>query len=136
MRLHIDVLGWLHSVWGAFGLLTGLSLGILAVGLEAALLEQGSAGPSDQVVVYMFAICGGGLLVGGLLMLWVGGLLRRRRAAGRLLAIVFAMPNLLVPPFGTALGVYAFWVLLNDDARREFGRPLRAPAPRPPKEDR
>jgi hypothetical protein len=30
-----------------------------------------------------------------------------------------------VVPFGTALSVYAFWVLLNDDARAEFGRPLR-----------
>jgi hypothetical protein len=35
-------------------------------------------------------------------------------------------------PFGTALSVYAFWVLLNDEARRAFGRPPRStrlPAP-------
>ena len=27
--------------------------------------------------------------------------------------------------FGTALGIYTFWVLLNNDARREFGWPPR-----------
>jgi hypothetical protein len=37
------------------------------------------------------------------------------------------VPNLLVIPFGTALGVYTFWALLNDEARRVFGRPPRAP---------
>jgi hypothetical protein len=31
------------------------------------------------------------------------------------------MPSLVVIPFGTALAVYTFWTLLNDDARRAFG---------------
>ena len=31
--------------------------------------------------------------------------------------------------FGTALAIYTLWALLNDDARREFGRPPRTPAP-------
>ena len=30
------------------------------------------------------------------------------------------MPNLFVLPFGTALGIYAFWVLLHDESRRMF----------------
>ena len=42
-------------------------------------------------------------------------------------ALILAVPNLIVVPFGTALGIYTFWVLLNDDARREFGRPPRTP---------
>ena len=29
---HLDVLGRLHFVWGAFGVLTGASLAVLAVG--------------------------------------------------------------------------------------------------------
>jgi hypothetical protein len=37
--------------------------------------------------------------------------------------------NLVLIPFGTALGVYTGWVLLNDDARRAFGRRPRAPQP-------
>ena len=40
--------------------------------------------------------------------------------AGRLGALVLAVPNLVVVPFGTALSLYAFWVLLNDDARQRI----------------
>ena len=50
-----------------------------------------------------------------------------RRVYGSALAIAaiaLAVPNLVIVPFGTALGVYGLWVLLNDDARRQFGRPL------------
>jgi len=51
------------------------------------------------------------------------------RPFARAAALGLAAPNLVIVPFGTALGVYTFWVLLNDDARRGFGRPLRGAAP-------
>ncbi|MNC92965.1 hypothetical protein D3C83_94900 [compost metagenome] len=63
--------------------------------------------------------------VGGLLMIGVGRALRRRIPGGRLAALLCVVPNLLVIPFGTALGLYTCWVLLNDDARHAFGRPRR-----------
>ena len=45
---------------------------------------------------------------------------------GATAALVLAIPNLILVPFGTALGAYAFWVLLNDDARRDRAlRPAR-----------
>jgi hypothetical protein len=56
----------------------------------------------------------------------IGRALGRRSRAGRFIALLTAVLNLVVVPFGTALGIYTFWVLLNDDARREFGRPPRA----------
>jgi hypothetical protein len=46
---------------------------------------------------------------------------RRTRAAG---GLGLAVPNLFVLPFGTALGIYAFWVLLHDEARRMFVKEL------------
>ena len=55
----------------------------------------------------------------------VGRRLRRREARARQAAVFLAIPNLIVIPFGTALGIYAFWVLLNNDARAEFGWPAR-----------
>jgi hypothetical protein len=59
--------------------------------------------------------------------LWLTGrALGRRRPAARRIALALAVPNLLAVPFGTALSLYAFWVLLNDEARRAFGRPLRS----------
>ena len=54
-------------------------------------------------------------------------LLRRRRPFGRVVMLGLAVINLLVLPFGTALGVYALWILLTND-----GRHLFEPHPAPP----
>lgn len=124
MRLHIDVLGTLHLVWGAFGVMTGLSLGILAAGTRAA-LAQDAFGMGERAAVALLAVVGGALVLGGVVNTIAGWALRRRSTRGRLAALILAIPNLLLVPFGTALGVYTLWVLLNNDARRAFGRPLR-----------
>jgi len=122
MSLHIDVLGRLHAMWGAFGLLTGSSLFTPALGPNAALDALGLAGPAGQTAVGIFVVFGGVLFLGGLAALIVGLALSRRAPAARMGALVLAVPHLVLAPFGTALGVYTFWVLLNDDARRAFGR--------------
>jgi hypothetical protein len=124
MSLHIDVLGRLHAMWGVFGLLTGASLFILAITTHAALDDLGLAGPAGQTAVGVFVVFGGALVVGGLAALVVGLALGRRVPAARMGALVLAVPHLVLAPFGTALGVYTFWVLLNDDARRAFGRAI------------
>lgn len=133
MRVHTDVLAWLHGIWGAFGVLAGLSLWVLAVGTDAALLDLGSIGGAEHAAVWMFIVSGAVLGVLGIVMMLIGRSIHRRQSVGRVAALLFAVPNLIIVPFGTALGVYTFWVLLNDDARRDFGRPLRGSpsAPRP-----
>ena len=121
MRLHIDVLGSLHLVWGAFGVLTGVSLGILAVGTRVALTGD-AFGVGEQAAVSVLVV-GAVLLVGGGAAAALTGWGRRRRVGrARLASLILAVPNLVLVPFGTALGVYTLWVLLNDDARRAFGR--------------
>jgi hypothetical protein len=125
MRDHIQALGWLHVLWGAFGVLAGASLALLAVGTRAALIGLDGGGADGVAAVWVLAVCGAVLAAAGVLMIAVGRSLCRRSQAGRLAALVFALPNLVLVPFGTALGGYALWVLLNDDARREFGRPPR-----------
>ena len=42
------------------------------------------------------------------------------RHAGRAIAIVLAVLNLFLLPFGTALGIYALWVLTHEGARPLF----------------
>lgn len=128
MRLHIDVLGILHLVWGAFGVMTGLSLGILSAGTRAA-IGGGVFGMGERAAVALLAIVGGVLVLGGGATVMTGWAIRRRSRRGRLAALALAIPNLVLVPFGTALGVYTFWVLLNNDARRAFGRPPREAAP-------
>lgn len=125
MRLHIDVLGWLHLVWGAFGLLTGFSLIILAVGARQALAGE-AFGLGEQAAVAVLLTVGGVLMAGGAACAATGWSLRLVRGRARMAALILAVPNLILVPFGTALGVYTFWVLLNNDARRAFGH---APTP-------
>jgi hypothetical protein len=121
MRLHIDVLGTLHLVWGAFGVLTGASLGILAIGTRAALTGE-TFGVGEQAAVSLLALTGGFLFVGGVAMGGTGWALKRRHGRARMASLCLAVPNLVFVPFGTALGVYTLWVLLNDDARKAFGQ--------------
>ena len=125
MRLHLDALILLHRVWGAFGVLTGTSLALLALGTQAALHQLRAAGRPESAAVGVLIVCATLLIAVGLGALFAARGLKRRQTFGRAVALLLAIPNLIVVPFGTALGVYTFWVLLNNDARREFGRPTR-----------
>ena len=130
MRVHIDLLGWLHLVWGAFGLLAGLSLLILAGGAAASLAELGSAERFADPAVWVLGIGGFTLMLGGAAMAAAGRGLLSRRSGSRFAALALAAPNAVLVPFGTALGVYAFWVLLHNEARLQF-EPVRAPVRQP-----
>lgn len=125
MRQHIDVLGLLHTVWGVFGMLAGLSLAILATGTHAALAAGGTIGGAPRAAVWLMGVTAVVMLGFGLACFNTGRRLRLHDARARQIAIALAIPNLLVIPFGTALGVYTFWVLLNNDARTLFGWPAR-----------
>jgi hypothetical protein len=125
MRYHIDVLGRLHGVWGLFGILTGSSLFVLALGCWASLATLAPVSRAGDTAVWILVAAGLTLVLAGAAMMAAGGGVRRHRQSGRVLAIGLSLPNLVLVPFGTALGVYALWVLLNDDARRAFGRPPR-----------
>jgi hypothetical protein len=131
VRLHIDALILLHRVWGAFGVLTGVSLALLALGTSVALRQVTAVGGPQQAAAGVLGVCAALLGGVGLGALVAARGLKHRRTSARAIALALAIPNLLAVPFGTVLGVYTFWVLLNDDARREFGRPPRGAGPRP-----
>jgi len=130
MRVHLDLLVRLHFLLAGFALISGVSLAILAAGTRSALHDLVMDGPAGQAGVVILAACGILFIVGGLALAAAGSALDRRRRTGRIGALALAVPNLLVVPFGTALSLYTFWVLLNDEARREFGRPPRTPGAR------
>lgn len=101
----------------------------MAAGTRAAIARQGLDVSDHDAAVWMLGGCAVILALFSVGALLVARGLRRRTTAGRAGALMLAIPNLIAVPFGTALGFYAFWVLLNNDARREFGRPLRGPTP-------
>jgi len=53
--------------------------------------------------------------------------LLHHQAWARILGIVLSVFSLVSFPFGTALGAYGLWVLLNADGARLFEQPSAAP---------
>ena len=120
MTSHVKLLGILQIVWGAIGLVLGISTLILAIGAVAVgMTSTGSEIPAGVTAV-AFGVFAAALLAAGAGNAWAGSAIHRRYAPGRLAALGLAVPNLFVLPFGTALGIYALWVLLHDESRRMF----------------
>jgi hypothetical protein len=122
VRIHFDVLGWLHVSAGVFGVLTGASLAVLALGTSVALTGRSGGGVTGISPASFLLVVGVIFVLAGVVTLAVGRALVSRTRTGRTAALALAVPSLVVVPFGTALAVYSFWTLLNDDARREYER--------------
>ena len=120
MTPHVKLLGILQIAWGAIGLLLGASTLMLAIGAVAVGMTTTGQEIPAGVTALAFAACAAALLAAGAGNAWAGSAIHKRRAPGRLAAIGLAVPNLFVLPFGTALGIYALWVLLHDEVRRMF----------------
>ena len=122
VNAHVNLLGILQVVWGWIGLLLGVSMLMLAAGaVIIGVTAEGREIPAG-VTAAAFGVCAAALLAFGVGNAWAGGAIKRRLPAGRIAAMILAVPNLFVLPFGTALGIYAMWVLLHDEARTMFSR--------------
>jgi hypothetical protein len=120
VKTHLNLLGILQIVWGSTGLLLGVSVMLLAAAAIAiGVASEGREIPAG-VTAAAFGVCASALLALGAANAWAGSAIRRRRPSGRLAALALAVPNVFVLPFGTALAIYAMWVLLHDEARRMF----------------
>lgn len=128
MATHVRVVGVLHIVLGALGVIAAIVLMGVFGGIAGIVGASGE--PDAQVAVPILGALGGviGLIV---LLFSIPGILAgigvlQYREWARILMIVISAFNLLNIPFGTALGVYALWALLHretvalfrDSARR------------------
>jgi hypothetical protein len=120
MRPHLDLLGILQMVWGAIGLLLGVTILLLAMGAVAIGFTSTDDRLAAGITAFGFVVFAVALLVGGAVNAWAGRALRRQQPAGRTAVLWLAVLNLFVLPFGTALGIYAFWVLLHNESRAVF----------------
>jgi predicted lysophospholipase L1 biosynthesis ABC-type transport system permease subunit len=125
MRPHLHLLGILQVVWGAIGLLLGVSMLLLAVAAVAIGITSATDRMAAGVTAGAFAVFAIALLAGGGANAWAGRELRRNRPRGRLAVLWLGALNLFVLPFGTALGIYAFWVLLHNETRTAFVADLK-----------
>jgi hypothetical protein len=124
MRSHLRLLGILQLTWGAIGLLLGVSTLLLAMGAIAIGLMNTGEPVAAGITALTFGVFAGALLLAGAANAWAGRALRRTQPAGRSAVLWLSVPNLFVLPFGTALGVYALWVLLHNETRAVFVRPV------------
>jgi hypothetical protein len=130
MTTHVKVLGVLYIALSALGVASALFLG-LAVGTASSIVGI-SAEPQDAAIALPIIGVAGTALVVFLLAISLPGLitgigLLKLQPWARIVGIVLSAINLINIPFGTALGIYGLWVLLNKETEQLFaGNP---PAP-------
>lgn len=116
MEQHLTILGVIHIAWSAMGILAALVVfmavaggGMLSGDIEVMTITT----TIGTIVSFFLLIINLPGLIGGI------GILKRFQWA-RILTLVIGFLYLLIIPFGTMLGIYTAWVLLNDDTRRLF----------------
>lgn len=122
MLSHVDFVGVLFVVWGLLTTLIGVST--LALGVGAVALMAASRAGGGQVAAGLtaavFATLAVIAIVWGAAHVVVGVPLRQRRPWARHVALMLGSVDLVLLPYGTALGVYALWVLLNEKGKALF----------------
>ena len=120
----MDIVGLLFIVWGMLTVLVGVST--LALGAAAAALitsggRDGAAGRfAAGLTAAAFTVLGIMAIAWGVAHVAVGAPLRLRRHWSRMGALMLGAVDLLLLPYGTALGAYTLWVLLREDTKRLF----------------
>ena len=121
---HVDFVGTLFTVWGILTTLIGFSTLALGIGAVAIITSASHGGGGGQVAAGLTAAAFTTLaiiaMVWGVAHVGVGVPLRRHRPWSRLVALMLGSVDLVLMPYGTALGVYALWVLLNEDTKSLF----------------
>jgi hypothetical protein len=123
MDTHVKVVGVLYLVLSVIGVLMALFI-MLTLGSAAGIVST-AADPEDAAIAIPFIGITGVALTVILLALSLPGIfagwgLLNFKPWARILGIVLAILNLFNIPFGTVLGIYALWVLLNKDTERLF----------------
>ncbi len=118
MEVHVKVLGLLYILAGGFGGLASLVFFLLMAGPTSA----AGYGPIGRYMITGWMVL---MLLLAIPSIVVGiGLMRFQRWA-RALATIVAILQLLNFPLGTALGIYALWVLLSAEADPLFSPRFR-----------
>ncbi len=131
MATHVRILAILHIVFGSMGVLIGLGLLLVFGGIAGIVNTSGE--PNAATTIPILGLIGGMLFLLLFLLSIPGiiagiGLLYYKEWA-RILTIVLSALELLNVPFGTALGVYGLWVLLQNETMQLFRNPPVRPAP-------
>ncbi|MBI3665163.1 MAG: hypothetical protein HY236_02890 [Acidobacteria bacterium] len=132
MASHVRILGALHIVFGALGIMAGVLVLLFFGGLAGVIGMTDTSGDARLAIPILGGI--GGIifiiaLVLSLPSLIAGIGLLKFRSWARVLTIILSVLDLFHVPFGTALGFYGLWVLLSRETEQLFvrwpGQPAR-----------
>ena len=114
-----DLVGILFVVWGALTVVIGASM--LALGLGAAMLTIGREDTfAARLTGAVFITLALMAILWGLAHILVGIPVRRRRPWSRMAALMLGTMDLVLLPYGTALGCFALITLLREKGKRAF----------------
>jgi hypothetical protein len=123
VNTHVDFVGVLFIVWGLLTALIGLStlaLGVGAVAVIATTNQSGGGQMAAGLTAGFFLAIAVIAIAWGAAHVVVGVALRQHKAWARMTGIVFGSVDLVLLPFGTALGIYALWTLLTEKGKAAF----------------
>ena len=123
MAAHVALVGALFIIWGLLTALVGVSTLALGIGAVALIASAGRGGGS-QVAAGITAVAFTTLaiiaIVWGAAHVIVGVPLRQRKPWARVIALMLGSVDLLLLPYGTALGIYTLWALLSEGGKSLF----------------
>jgi hypothetical protein len=90
------------------------------MGAVAFIASSGTNQVVASLTAAAFTGLGAAAIVWGAIHVGVGAYLRRLGPRARLAALMLGTVDVLLLPYGTALGAYTLWVLLNESAKRHF----------------
>jgi hypothetical protein len=124
MASQVDFLGVLFVIWGMLTTLVGVSTLALGVGAVALITSAAGRGGGSQVAAGLtaavFTVLAVIAILWGIAHMVIGVPLRRHKPWARILALVLGSVDLVLLPYGTALGCYALWVLLSERGKELF----------------
>ncbi|MBN2070601.1 MAG: hypothetical protein JW814_04005 [Candidatus Krumholzibacteriota bacterium] len=116
MEQHVTILGILNIAWSAIEILIALIVfmavaggGMLSGDIEVMTITT----TIGFIISFILLICALPGLIAGIALL-------KHREWGRILAMVMGFIRMISVPFGTILGIYTIWVLLNEETKRLF----------------
>lgn len=116
MEKHITLVGVFHIGFGILGVLGAVIIWVLVVGGSLLTGDQEVIGIvsfiATVIAFFLFFMSIPGI-IGGV------GLLKRQSWA-RILVLIISVLYLIRIPYGTAIGIYSIWVLINEETKRLF----------------